>query len=129
MIESRSASGTASAVVGITSKPVTSPLRTFLLDRHNGNSHTVRTSVLAESYGILSQELFARTLYVERKRTERSGRSFALMLLESTMLLNPKGDQQALDKVLLALSCSSRDTDTRGWSKKGSTIEIGRAHV
>lgn len=103
---------------------MTSPLRTFLLDRHNGNSHTVRTSVLAESYGILSQELFARTLYVERKRTERSGRSFALMLLESTRLLNPKGDQQALDKVLLALSCSSRDTDTRGWYKKGSTIGV-----
>ena len=103
---------------------MTSPLRTSLLDRHNGNSHTVRTSVLAESYGILSQELFARTLYVERKRTERSGRSFALMLLESTRLLNPKGDQQALDKVLLALSRSSRDTDTRGWYKKGSTIGV-----
>jgi lipopolysaccharide/colanic/teichoic acid biosynthesis glycosyltransferase len=46
------------------------------------------------------------------------------MLLESTRLLNPKGDQQALDKVLLALSCSSRDTDTRGWYKKGSTIGV-----
>ena len=103
---------------------MTSPLRTSLLDRHNGNSHTVRTSVLAESYGILSQELFARTLYVERKRTERSGRSFVLMLLESTRLLNPKGDQQALDKVLLALSRSSRDTDTRGWYKEGATIGV-----
>ena len=103
---------------------MTSPLRTSLLDRHNGNSHTVRTSILAESYGILSQELFARTLYVERKRTERSGRSFVLMLLESTRLLNPKGDQQALHKVLLALSRSSRDTDTRGWYKEGATIGV-----
>ena len=103
---------------------MTSPLRTSLLDRHNRNSHTVRTSILAESYGILSQELFARTLYVERKRTERSGRSFVLMLLESTRLLNPKGDQQALHKVLLALSRSSRDTDTRGWYKEGATIGV-----
>lgn len=103
---------------------MTSPLWTTLLDRRNGNSHAAWTSVLAESYGILSQELFARTLYVERKRTERSGRSFVLMLLESTRLLNPKGDQQALDKVLLALSRSSRDTDTRGWYKEGSTIGV-----
>ena len=103
---------------------MTSPLWTSLLDRRNGNSHAAWTSVLAESYGILSQELFARTLYVERKRTERSGRSFVLMLLESTRLLNPKGDQQALDKVLLALSRSSRDTDTRGWYKEGSTIGV-----
>jgi lipopolysaccharide/colanic/teichoic acid biosynthesis glycosyltransferase len=75
-------------------------------------------------YGILSQKLFARTLYVERKRTERSGRSFVLMLLESARLLKPEGDHQALETVLLALSRSSRDTDTRGWYKEGSTIGV-----
>jgi lipopolysaccharide/colanic/teichoic acid biosynthesis glycosyltransferase len=67
---------------------------------------------------------FARALYVERKRTERSGRSFVLMLLESTVLLRPEGDHQALEKVLSALSCSSRDTDTRGWYTEGSTIGV-----
>jgi exopolysaccharide biosynthesis polyprenyl glycosylphosphotransferase len=74
--------------------------------------------------GILSQEHFAHTLFVERKRTERSGRSFVLMLLESTRLLKPGGDRQALEKVLAALSRSSRDTDTKGWYKKGSTIGV-----
>jgi lipopolysaccharide/colanic/teichoic acid biosynthesis glycosyltransferase len=73
---------------------------------------------------MLSRQLFARTLYVERKRSERSGRSFVLMLLESTSLLNPRGDHQTLDKVLLALSCSSRDTDTKGWYNEGSTIGV-----
>jgi lipopolysaccharide/colanic/teichoic acid biosynthesis glycosyltransferase len=77
-----------------------------------------------DSYGILSQELFARTLYVERKRTELSGRSFILMLLESARLLKLKGDTQSLEKVLLALSHSSRDTDTTGWYKEGSTIGV-----
>ena len=46
------------------------------------------------------------------------------MLLESTRLLKPKGDHQTLEKVLLALSRSSRDTDTRGWCKEGSTIGV-----
>ena len=95
-----------------------------LLRRRSKTSHVARAPVPVESYGILSQDLFARTLYVERKRTERSGRSFVLMLLESTRLLNPEGDHQALEQVLLALSRSSRDTDTRGWYKEGSTIGV-----
>ena len=108
------------AAVENTSKLVTTPLRyTSLLHRRNGDSPaaqtSVQTSVQPESYFILSQEFFAHTLFVERKRSERSGRSFVLMLLESAKLLKSKGDPQALDKVLLALSRSSRDTDTRGW--------------
>jgi lipopolysaccharide/colanic/teichoic acid biosynthesis glycosyltransferase len=77
-----------------------------------------------EDYGILSRELFARMLFVERKRTERSGRSFVLMLLESTRLLKPEGDHHPLEEVLLALSRSTRDTDTKGWYKEGSTIGV-----
>ena len=107
------------------SKPVTSPLRyTSLPHRRNGNSHAAQTPAPLESYGILSRELFAHNLYVERKRTERSGRSFVLMLLESTRLLKPKGDHQALENVLLALSLSTRDTDTIGWYKEGITIGV-----
>lgn len=46
------------------------------------------------------------------------------MLLESSRLLKLDGDRQALEKVLLALSQSSRDTDTKGWYKEGSTIGV-----
>lgn len=46
------------------------------------------------------------------------------MLVESTRLLKPTGDHPTLEKVLLALSRSSRDTDTRGWYKEGSTIGV-----
>src|ERR1017187_4463966 len=120
------------AAVENTSKLVTTPLRyTSLLHRRNGDAHAPQTSiqpsVQPESYFILSQELFAHTLFVERKRTERSGRSFVLMLLESAKLLKSKGDPQALDKVLLALSRSSRDTDTRGWFQEGATIGVIRS--
>src|SRR5271157_4527817 len=107
------------------SKTVTSPARsTSLLHRRDEDSHAAHTSILMEDYGILSRELFARMLFVERKRTERSGRSFVLMLLESTKLLKPEGDHRALEKVLLALSRSTRDTDTKGWYKQESTIGV-----
>jgi lipopolysaccharide/colanic/teichoic acid biosynthesis glycosyltransferase len=46
------------------------------------------------------------------------------MLLESTRLLRPEGDRQALEQVLLALSRSTRDTDTKGWHKEGSTLGV-----
>ena len=34
------------------------------------------------------------------------------------------GDRTALQNVLVALSHSSRDTDTKGWYKQGSTIGV-----
>ena len=76
-----------------------------------------------ESCGILSQELFAQALYRERKRTERSGRGFVLMLLDSARLLKPAGDE-ALDEVLAALARSARDTDIKGWHKEGASIGV-----
>jgi lipopolysaccharide/colanic/teichoic acid biosynthesis glycosyltransferase len=97
----------------------TSPLR-----RRAGNANPAHSATPVDAYGILSQEFFARTLYIERKRTERSGRSFVLMLLESDKLLKPEGDRHALEEVLLALSHSTRDTDTKGWYEAGCTLGV-----
>jgi lipopolysaccharide/colanic/teichoic acid biosynthesis glycosyltransferase len=62
-------------------------------------------------------------LFRERKRTERSGSSFVLMLLESTKLLR-RGNREAIGEVLSALGDSTRDTDITGWYKKESTIGV-----
>jgi len=96
----------------------------LLLNRSNEHAHDAQTSVAPGYYWFLSQELFARTLYIEQKRTERSGRGFVLVLLESTVLLKPQGDHQALEDVLRALSACSRETDSIGWHKEGSTIGV-----
>jgi lipopolysaccharide/colanic/teichoic acid biosynthesis glycosyltransferase len=72
--------------------------------------------------GILSQELFARMLDVERKRCERSGRRFVLMLLESARLLNSASENRA--KVLGTLSGISRETDIVGWYKDASILGV-----
>ena len=71
----------------------------------------------------LSQELFLRMLFVERKRSERSGRAFVLMLLQSAKLLR-NGNQSTLSKVIYALANSTRDTDTKGWYEEHTTVGI-----
>ena len=67
--------------------------------------------------GMLSSELFMRMLCLERKRTERSGRRFVLMLLDPGRLL--KAGSPLSDKLMGALTQSSRDTDLRGWYEDG----------
>jgi lipopolysaccharide/colanic/teichoic acid biosynthesis glycosyltransferase len=74
-------------------------------------------------YGMLSQELFLRLLSLERKRTERSGRRFVLMLLDIGNLL--KGARSSVMTTLqAAIIQSSRDTDLKGWYKNGSVIGV-----
>jgi lipopolysaccharide/colanic/teichoic acid biosynthesis glycosyltransferase len=82
-------------------------------------------------FGMLSQELFLKLLCLERKRTERSGRRFALMLLDTGNLLKA-AKTPLLANILSAISQSIRDTDLKGWYKAGSVIgviftEIGNA--
>ena len=67
--------------------------------------------------GMLPGELFMRMLCLERKRTERSGRRFVLMLLDPGRLL--KAGSLHSDKLMGALMQSMRDTDLRGWYEDG----------
>jgi lipopolysaccharide/colanic/teichoic acid biosynthesis glycosyltransferase len=67
--------------------------------------------------GMLPVDLFMRMLCVERKRTERSGRRFVLMLLDAAGLMKPGTD--TADKLIVAITQSTRDTDLRGWYEGG----------
>ena len=73
---------------------------------------------------LLEEKAFVRMLYLERKRTERSLNRFVLMLLESDGLLKAGPDQQVLQKVIDALSGSTRETDIKGWYEHGSVLGI-----
>ena len=92
---------------------------TSLFHRHNGNSN----GDLQPVPDILPQQLFLRMLYLERKRTERSGRPFVLMLLESARLLR-SGNEGSFQKVFSALANSTRDTDAKGWYQEHSTLGV-----
>jgi lipopolysaccharide/colanic/teichoic acid biosynthesis glycosyltransferase len=82
---------------------------------------------LAESFGseILDERSFTAMLCLERKRTERSGRRFVLMLLESRGLVRRRdGGETALDSVMRTLLNSTRETDIKGWYKDQSIVGV-----
>ncbi|HME01156.1 MAG TPA: sugar transferase [Terriglobia bacterium] len=74
--------------------------------------------------GVTAEELFAKTLCLERKRTERSRSRFVLMLLGTGSLLKGGGTENALEKILCALSGSIRETDVMGWYREASVIGV-----
>jgi exopolysaccharide biosynthesis polyprenyl glycosylphosphotransferase len=80
--------------------------------------------VPVEERGVLSEEAFHRMISLERKRTERSRKPFLLMLLDMGNGLRSEKDEKALDKILSALSLSTRETDMTGWYKKNSVVGV-----
>jgi len=73
-----------------------------------------------EERGILNEEAFHRMISLERKRTERSRKPFLLMLLNIGKSLRSDKNGKALDKILSALSLSTRETDFTGWYRSDS---------
>jgi lipopolysaccharide/colanic/teichoic acid biosynthesis glycosyltransferase len=84
--------------------------------------------------GLISEELFTKLLCLERKRSERSRKQFALMLVDAGELLRTDRREVALEQMTAALSLSTRETDIRGWYRKDSVLgviltEFGSADV
>ena len=93
-----------------------------------------RTEHSGTTAKMLAEKSFTRMLCLERKRSHRSQRRFALMLLEPCGLDRGGTSEDALTKVLRALPASTRDTDITGWYKERSVIgviftEIGTAET
>ena len=77
-----------------------------------------------ESSEILPEAIFTKLLSLERKRTERSGRCFVLMLLDPGNLLREFGDR-LMPQLTAALKLSTRETDIKGWwSQKNTAIAV-----
>ena len=89
----------------------------------NGNSHDAPVNT-ARTHGLLSHDMFARTVYLEHKRSERSGRGFVVMTLESAKLFNASHGGQALAHIVSALSGCTRDTDVKGWYRERFAIGV-----
>lgn len=70
----------------------------------------------------LGEEAFRRMLVIERKRTERSGKPFLLMLLDTGNHQSSEKNGKALDSMLCALLSSTRETDVIGWYKDRTTV-------
>src|SRR5437868_14275997 len=72
----------------------------------------------------LDQESFHELISLERKRTERSGSPFALMLIDIAGAIIARLSPQLLDKVLSVLLEVSRETDAIGWYETDSVIGV-----
>jgi lipopolysaccharide/colanic/teichoic acid biosynthesis glycosyltransferase len=73
---------------------------------------------------MLGQEEFLRMLCLERKRTERSGRHFILMLLDASKFLKRRQQNETLEQIFSALATSTRETDVKGWHTEGSIVGV-----
>jgi lipopolysaccharide/colanic/teichoic acid biosynthesis glycosyltransferase len=80
--------------------------------------------VPVEECGVLNEGSFHRMISLERKRTERSRKPFLLMLLDMGNSLQSDKNGKALDKILSALSLSTRETDVTGWYKKNFVVGV-----
>jgi len=83
----------------------------------------------------VSQKPFRRILCRERKRAERSHKSFVLMLVRTNVAAAGKGESTpAMSRAARVLSGAIRETDTLGWFEAHSTLgvifsELGAADV
>jgi lipopolysaccharide/colanic/teichoic acid biosynthesis glycosyltransferase len=100
-------------------------LNNMLGIKANGRAEN-QLSIMREAssgLGMLPQELFMKLLCLERKRTERSGRRFVLLLLDTGNLLKA-AKASVLANLLAAVAQATRDTDLKGWYKDGSVIGV-----
>ena len=72
----------------------------------------------------MTQEIFHKQLYLERKRTERSGDPFLLMLIDVEKVWLFSNKEQILRKIARALCCSTREIDAKGWYNNDCTLGV-----
>ncbi|HYA42084.1 MAG TPA: sugar transferase [Syntrophobacteraceae bacterium] len=70
------------------------------------------------------EESFNRILALERKRSERSGRPFMLMLLSLERISTGENGSNPREKILSCLASSKRDIDVLGWYRSESVVGI-----
>jgi hypothetical protein len=70
---------------------------------------------------LAAEAFFKQMLYLERKRSERTGEPFVLMLVEA----GPAGAQaRMMEKVGSTLASSTRETDVTGWHEYQRSIGV-----
>ena len=94
-------------------------------------STPARTSAKRTPMTVIPESGFVEMLRFERRRTERSGRQFMLVLLSSKELRG-KAAGPFLGSIVAAVSATTRETDVLGWYEQDATLgllmtEIGQA--
>ena len=102
-----------------------------LIFEHTPKSATVSDTMnttLAMISGVkrtlMNEQQFHAVISSERKRTERSGRPFLLMLLDLGIVPSADKHRKLAAEILHALSLSIRETDVAGWYTNNSVLGI-----
>lgn len=72
---------------------------------------------------VMPEAAFIRMLRLERRRTERSGRQFMLVLISSEHF-HCDAESDLLDYVVTAVSSVTRETDILGWYQQGTALGL-----
>ena len=95
--------------------------------RRSGNGSTLSPLALETKPAerdILGEESFRRMVALERKRTDRSGKPFLLMLVDMGDHPIPPKASKVLGSILGALSTATRETDVTGWYEKDAVVGV-----
>jgi hypothetical protein len=87
--------------------------RLWLLRIRNGAGKPFRDASKTMT-SVANEELFNSMLSLERKRTERTGDPFVLMILDIS-LLNGNALHRKIGETCGAIRAATRDTDVHGW--------------
>ncbi|MGH9432792.1 MAG: hypothetical protein ACRD3T_14725 [Terriglobia bacterium] len=89
----------------------------------NHRSARVEAAAEREAPRVLASEpYFLQAMSLERKRAERSGKHFLLMLLAGENVFNAR--EKAIQQVRAALAASIRETDLSGWYRQNLTVGV-----
>ena len=73
---------------------------------------------------VLGVETFRTLLTLERRRAQRSGQTFILMLLDGTLLDEKKLTAGFAEKLVGAVSSAIRESDIIGWYEQGKVLGV-----
>jgi hypothetical protein len=83
----------------------------------------IRNSSRRHAKRLDHEELFHRLLTLERKRSDRTGEPFLLVLIQSEVLVR-RGAEQSIGNIGIALAAAVRVTDVTGWHRNHSVIGL-----
>lgn len=73
---------------------------------------------------VLTEEVFRGMIALERKRSERTQRPFALLLMDTGRTLPTEKNGRVLLDILSALQTATRETDLMGWYDTNSVVGV-----
>ena len=92
------------------------------IDPTLGSTYEPASAAAGSTSELVPESLFKKVLSLERRRSERSGRRFVLMLVHTHNHLYSQNGDTMLAGITKALSQTTRETDLQGWYKQGQVV-------